>query len=120
MSALKSAISSQIDAAGPGLVWGQTDFAIINGKRGITGDSALRLAHWFRDTLPFRMNRQVRCHLGLAEAESGCAIRSLPTTPTVRGHKATRKLKMHKKDLVTGENKTFSHASECVCKESIA
>lgn len=59
---------------------------IINGKRGITGDSALRLAHWFGDPPQFWMTLQVRCDLEIAEAESGQAIRSLPTGPTVRGH----------------------------------
>lgn len=66
---------------------------IINGKRGITGDSALRLAHWFGDTPQFWMNLQARCDLELAEAESGRAIRSLPTGPTVRGHKANKQVK---------------------------
>lgn len=66
---------------------------IINGKRGITGDSALRLGHWFRDTPLFWMNLQARCDLELAEAESGRAIRSLPTGPTVRGHRANKLVK---------------------------
>ncbi|MCT7310198.1 HigA family addiction module antitoxin [Ralstonia sp. CHL-2022] len=61
---------------------------IINGKRGITGDSALRLAHWFGDDPQFWMNLQARHDLALAEAESGRAIKSLPTGPTVRGQKA--------------------------------
>ena len=39
---------------------------IIKGKRGITGDSALRLAHWFGDTPQFWMNLQVQCELELA------------------------------------------------------
>lgn len=66
---------------------------IINGKRGITGDSALRLAHWFGDAPEFWMTLQARCDLELAEAESGRAIRSLPTGPTVRGHKAKKPVK---------------------------
>ncbi|RDD95242.1 addiction module antidote protein, HigA family [Acidovorax sp. BoFeN1] len=57
---------------------------IINGKRGITGDSALRLAHWFGDTPQFWMDLQSRCDLELAKAASGRAIRSLPTGPTIR------------------------------------
>lgn len=47
---------------------------IINGKRGITGDSALRLAHWFGDTPQFWMSLQVQSDLELAEAESGLAL----------------------------------------------
>lgn len=66
---------------------------IIKGKRGITGDSALRLAHWFGDAPQFWMNLQAQCDLALAEAESGRAIRSLPTGPTVRGHKANKHVK---------------------------
>lgn len=66
---------------------------IIKGKRGITGDSALRLAHWFGDTPQFWMNLQVRCELELAEAESGRAIRSLPIGPTVRGDKVNKQAK---------------------------
>ena len=66
---------------------------IINGKRGITGDSALRFAHWFGDAPEFWMNLQARYDLELAEAESGRAIRSLPTGPTVRGHKTNKRVK---------------------------
>lgn len=61
---------------------------IVNGKRGITGDSALRLAHWFGNEPEFWMSLQSRYDLRLAEVEAGRAIRSLPTAPTVRGHKA--------------------------------
>ncbi|MBR8276781.1 HigA family addiction module antidote protein [Burkholderia cenocepacia] len=63
---------------------------IIKGKRGITGDSALRLAHWFGDDPQFWMNLQARHDLARAEAESGRAIKSLPTGPTVRGQKANK------------------------------
>lgn len=66
---------------------------IINGKRGITGDSALRLAHWFGDTPQFWMSLQVQSDLDLAEAVSGRAIRALPTGPAVCDHKAHKQLK---------------------------
>ncbi|WP_183676690.1 HigA family addiction module antitoxin [Janthinobacterium sp. K2Li3] len=66
---------------------------IIQGKRGITGDSALRLAHWFGDAPQFWMNLQTRCDLELAEAESGRAIKSLPTCPTVSSRKANKQAK---------------------------
>lgn len=66
---------------------------IINGKRGVTGDSALRLAHWFGDAPQFWMNLQAQCDLELAEAESGRAIRLLPTSPAVRGHKTNKQVK---------------------------
>lgn len=56
---------------------------IINGKRGITGDSALRLAHWFGNEPEFWMNLQVRYDLEIAEAETGQEIHGLPIfTPT--------------------------------------
>lgn len=66
---------------------------IINGKRGITGDSALRLAHWFGDAPQFWMNLQAQCDLELAEADSGQAIRALPTGPIARNHKAKKQVK---------------------------
>ena len=66
---------------------------IINGKRGITGDSALRLAHWFGDTPQFWMSLQVQCDLEIAEAASGRTIRSLPTSPIVRGRKTKKQVK---------------------------
>lgn len=52
---------------------------IINGKRGITGDSALRLAHWFGNQPEFWMSLQARYDLEVAEAEAGRAINELPT-----------------------------------------
>lgn len=55
---------------------------IINGKRGISGDSALRLSHWFGNQPEFWMSLQARYDLGIAEAEAGNAIKSLPTAPT--------------------------------------
>lgn len=61
---------------------------IVNGKRGITGDSALRLAHWFGTEPEFWMGLQARYDLQLAEVEAGRAIRSLPTGPDVHGPKA--------------------------------
>ena len=63
---------------------------IINGKRGITGDSALRLAHWFGNEPEFWMGLQTRYDLKLAEVEAGRAIGSLPTGPAVRGHKSNK------------------------------
>ena len=63
---------------------------IVNGKRGITGDSALRLAHWFGDQAEFWMSLQARYDLKLAETEAGRAISSLPTGPTARGHKTSK------------------------------
>ena len=44
---------------------------IINGKRAITGDTALRLAHWFGTSPQFWMNLQVLYDVRLAEQEAG-------------------------------------------------
>lgn len=57
---------------------------IIAGKRGITGDSALRLAHWFRNAPEFWMNLQAQHDLWVAAQEAGREIRSLPTTQQLR------------------------------------
>jgi addiction module HigA family antidote len=57
---------------------------IINGKRSITGDSALRLAHWFGNTPDFWMNLQAQYDLRVATLEVGREVRALPTRLKVR------------------------------------
>lgn len=52
---------------------------IIAGKRGITGDTALRFGHWFRTDPQFWLNLQAQWELVQAEQETGEAIRHLPT-----------------------------------------
>lgn len=52
---------------------------IINGKRAITGDTALRFGHWFGVEPEFWLNLQAHFELARAEGESGDAIRLLPT-----------------------------------------
>ena len=52
---------------------------IIAGKRGITGDTALRCGHWFRTDPQFWLNLQAQWELVQAEREMGEAIRHLPT-----------------------------------------
>lgn len=54
---------------------------IIHGKRAISGDTALRLAHWFKTTPEFWLNLQSTYDLSLAEQATGPAIRHLPTRP---------------------------------------
>ena len=54
---------------------------IINGKRAITGDTALRLAHWFGTSPQFWMNLQALYDVRLAEEEAGAEIELLPTKP---------------------------------------
>ena len=51
---------------------------IINGKRGITGDTALRLGHWFGTSAQFWLNLQSSYELRIAEQQSGEAIARLP------------------------------------------
>jgi len=51
---------------------------ILNGQRAITGDSALRLAHFFGTSPEFWLNLQKLYELRLAEAKAGATIRRLP------------------------------------------
>jgi len=51
---------------------------IINGKRSITGDTALRLGHWFGMSAQFWLNLQTSYDLRLAEQQAGDAISRLP------------------------------------------
>ena len=52
---------------------------IIHGKRAITGDTALRLAHWFGTQPEFWLNLQTSFDVRQAERQVGTAIRRLPT-----------------------------------------
>jgi addiction module HigA family antidote len=51
---------------------------ILNRQRAITGDTALRLAHFFGTSAEFWLNLQSLYDLRLAEKKSGKSIRSLP------------------------------------------
>jgi addiction module HigA family antidote len=51
---------------------------ILNGTRSITGDSALRLGHFFGTSAQFWLNLQTLYDLRLAQQKSGRAIKSLP------------------------------------------
>jgi len=51
---------------------------ILNGTRSITGDTALRLAHFFGTSPQFWLNLQSLYDLRLAEQKSGNSIRDLP------------------------------------------
>src|SRR3990170_3651692 len=52
---------------------------IINGQRAITGDTALRLAHFFGTSAEFWLNLQSLYELRLAEQKAGKSIKALPT-----------------------------------------
>ena len=52
---------------------------ILNGRRAITGDTALRLGHFFGTNPEFWLNLQKIYELRLAEAKSWDTIKGLPT-----------------------------------------
>ena len=52
---------------------------IINAKRSITGDTALRFGHWFGVDPQFWLNLQAHFDLICADKDAGDAIRRLPT-----------------------------------------
>lgn len=58
--------------------------AILNGQRAITGDTALRLAHFFGTSAEFWLNLQSLYELRLAEQKAGRAIKALPTLKRAR------------------------------------
>jgi antitoxin HigA-1 len=51
---------------------------ILNGQRAITGDTALRLAHFFGTSAEFWLNLQSLYELRMAEKRVGKSIRALP------------------------------------------
>ena len=51
---------------------------ILNGRRAVTGDTALRLGHFFGTSPEFWMNLQKLYELRLAENRAGKTIKSLP------------------------------------------
>jgi antitoxin HigA-1 len=52
---------------------------ILNGQRAITGDTALRLGHFFGTSPEIWLNLQSLYELRLAEQKEGKSIRILPT-----------------------------------------
>ena len=51
---------------------------ILNGQRAITGDTALRLAHFFGTSPEFWLNLQSLYELRLARKKAGRSIQALP------------------------------------------
>lgn len=51
---------------------------IMNGQRAITGDTALRLGHFFQTTAEFWLNLQKLYELRVAERKFGAQIARLP------------------------------------------
>jgi antitoxin HigA-1 len=59
---------------------------ILNGQRAITGDTALRLAHFFGTSAEFWLNLQKLYELRLAEQKAGKTIKALPTLKNEHVH----------------------------------
>ena len=57
---------------------------ILNGQRAITGDTALRLGHFFGTSAEFWLNIQSLYELRLAHEKAGKTINALPT---LKGHR---------------------------------
>jgi addiction module HigA family antidote len=56
---------------------------ILNGQRAISGDTALRLGHFFGTTAQFWINLQGLYEVNMAQKKAGKAIRSLPTVKSL-------------------------------------
>ena len=52
---------------------------IIRGNRSITGDTALRLGHWFKTSPQFWLNLQAAYDLRIAQEQTGREIARLPS-----------------------------------------
>src|SRR5881227_1364445 len=52
---------------------------ILNGQRAVTGDTALRLGHFFGTSAEFWLNLQSLYDLRLAQEKVGKSIQALPT-----------------------------------------
>jgi addiction module HigA family antidote len=58
---------------------------LIKGQRGVTGDTALRLGHWFGTSPQFWLNLQSAYDIRRADELSGKEIRKLPTRDSLPG-----------------------------------
>lgn len=56
---------------------------VLNGQRAVTGDTALRLGHFFGTSAEFWLNLQKLYELRMAERESGREARRLPRLSSV-------------------------------------
>lgn len=59
---------------------------ILNGRRSITGDTALRLAHFFGTSAEFWLNLQMLYELRRAEKKTRKTIKALPTLKNGHAH----------------------------------
>lgn len=51
---------------------------VLNGQRAVTGDTALRLGHFFGTSAEFWLNLQKLYELRVAERAAGKAVKALP------------------------------------------
>jgi addiction module HigA family antidote len=58
---------------------------IMNGQRGVTADTALRLGHWFGTSPEYWLNLQNLYELRVARKEVGDRLEKLPTRAPVSG-----------------------------------
>ena len=77
--------------------------AIINGQRGVTADTALRLGHWFGTSPEFWLNLQKLYELRLARQEVGDRVKKLPTLARHR---------THANQIKTGRSRPVRHRSK--------
>ena len=70
---------------------------ILHGRRGITGDTALQLGHWFGTSAQFWLNLQSAYDIRVAEHKAGQEIAPLPTRPAVplRRSRSSRRCSEH-------------------------
>ncbi len=60
---------------------------ILNGQRALTGDTALRLGHFFGTSPEFWLNLQSLYELRLAEERVGKIVKNLPTLKRRKGRR---------------------------------
>lgn len=58
--------------------------AILRGRRAVTGDTALRLGHFFGTSAEFWLNLQKLYELHQAEAKAGPGLKALPKLSAAR------------------------------------
>ena len=58
---------------------------IIRGRRSITGDTALRLGHWFGNSAQFWLNLQSAYEIRVAQEKAGREIARLPVRREAAG-----------------------------------
>ncbi len=63
---------------------------IVQGKRSITGDTALRLGHWFGTSAQFWLNLQSAYDIRVAAQAAGAEIARLPTRKVRAVHRERR------------------------------